>query len=47
MSWHVLTALGDALWRTEAGVDLPGGGDARSFVDEVQGRLEALGIATT
>ena len=46
MAWHVLTALGDALWRTEAGVELPGGGDARTYVDEVRGRLVALDITT-
>jgi aminoglycoside phosphotransferase (APT) family kinase protein len=44
MAWHVLTALGDALWRTEAGVELPGGGDARTSVDEVLDRLVELGI---
>jgi hypothetical protein len=30
MAWHILTVLGDALWRTEAGVELPGGGYAYS-----------------
>ena len=44
MAWHVLTALGDALWRTEAGVELPGGGDARTSVDDVRDRLEDLGM---
>jgi aminoglycoside phosphotransferase (APT) family kinase protein len=39
MAWHVLTHLGDALWRTEAGVDLPGGGDARSWVDDLGRRM--------
>lgn len=32
MAWHILTALGDALWRTEAGVALPGGGTATTYV---------------
>jgi aminoglycoside phosphotransferase (APT) family kinase protein len=45
MAWHILTVLGDALWRTEAGVALPGGGDACSYVDDVQRRLETLDIA--
>lgn len=45
MAWHILTVLGDALWRTEAGVELPGGGNARSYVDEVQDRLETFDIA--
>jgi aminoglycoside phosphotransferase (APT) family kinase protein len=42
MAWHVLTALGDALWRTEAGVELPGGGDARTSVDDVRDRFDDL-----
>ena len=46
MAWHVLTALGDALWRTEAGVDLPGGGDPCSYVDEVERRLSEVDIGT-
>jgi len=33
VAWHILTALGDALWRTEAGVALPGGGTATTYVD--------------
>ena len=32
MAWHVLSALGDALWRSEAGAELPGGGDASSYL---------------
>jgi aminoglycoside phosphotransferase (APT) family kinase protein len=44
MAWHVLTALGDALWRTEAGVELPGGGTASSWVDDVAMRLETLDL---
>ena len=36
MAWHVLTVLGDALWRTEAGVELPGpGGSAETWVDDL------------
>ncbi len=42
MAWHVLTALGDALWRTEAGVALPGGGTAATYVDELSIRLSSL-----
>lgn len=47
MAWHTLTVLGDALWRTEAGVGvgLPGGGNARSYVDDVQHRLTTLDIS--
>jgi aminoglycoside phosphotransferase (APT) family kinase protein len=40
--WQVLTHLGDALWRTEAGVDLPGGGDATTWVDDLERRLGSL-----
>lgn len=47
MAWHVLTVLGDALWRTEAGVDLPGGGDASSYVDELRQRLHEVGTSTS
>lgn len=37
--WQILTHLGDALWRTEAGVELPGGGDASTWVDDLERRL--------
>lgn len=43
MAWHVRTALGDALWRTEAGVALPGGGTASTWVDDVAHRMRSLG----
>ena len=42
MAWHVLTVLGDALWRTEANIGLPGGGDATSYVDDLDSRLGTL-----
>jgi aminoglycoside phosphotransferase (APT) family kinase protein len=42
MAWHVLTALGDAMWRTEAGVSLPGGGTATTYVDRLSQELAAL-----
>jgi len=42
MAWHVLTALGDAMWRTEAGVSLPGGGTATTYVDRLSRELAAL-----
>ena len=44
MAWNVLTVLGDALWRSEAGVALPDGGNATSWVDDLQRRLSALGL---
>ena len=45
MAWHVLTVLGDALWRTEADVELPGGGNASSWVDDLRRRLDDLDLA--
>ena len=42
MAWHILTALGDALWRTEAGVALPGGGTATTYVDRLNVMLSEL-----
>ena len=42
MAWHVLTALGDAMWRTEAGVALPGSGTATTYVDRLSLELAAL-----
>ncbi|HVF20829.1 MAG TPA: phosphotransferase [Mycobacteriales bacterium] len=44
MAWNVLTVLGDAMWRTEAGVELPGGGTAADWVDDLQARLAASGL---
>jgi aminoglycoside phosphotransferase (APT) family kinase protein len=44
MAWHVLTALGDALWRTEAGVALPGGGTATTYVDALNALLAKLDL---
>jgi hypothetical protein len=46
MALHLLNYLGDALWRTEAGIGLPEPGDSPSaYVDEAAGRLAALDIA--
>ena len=44
MGWNVLTVLGDALWRTEAGVALPGGGTVTGWVDDLEARLAVLGL---
>lgn len=44
MAWNVLTVLGDAMWRTEAEVELPGGGTAADWVDDLQARLLACGL---
>lgn len=43
MAWHIRTVLGDALWRTEAGVPLPGGGGtSSSWVEELDNRMRSL-----
>jgi hypothetical protein len=42
MAWHVRTVLGDALWRSEAGVTLPAGGTPSVWVDELGHRLAAF-----
>jgi aminoglycoside phosphotransferase (APT) family kinase protein len=39
LAWNVRTALGDALWRSEAGVALPGGGTPASYVDDLERKL--------
>jgi aminoglycoside phosphotransferase (APT) family kinase protein len=43
MAWHVRTALGDALWRSEAGVPLPAGCTPASYVDDIRRKFEELG----
>lgn len=42
LAWHVLTDLGDALWRTEQGVEVVDGPLARRF-DDLLIRLDAAG----
>jgi len=42
MAWHIRTALGDALWRSEAGVPLPGGGTPATYVDDIERKLRDL-----
>ena len=48
MALHLRTSLGDALWRTEAGMPLllprPGGGTPDDYVDELAARFALLGI---
>ena len=44
MAWHLRTALGDALWRSEAGVALPDGATPAVWVDELRQRLDALAL---
>jgi aminoglycoside phosphotransferase (APT) family kinase protein len=42
MAWHIRSALGDALWRNQAGVALPDGRTTAEWVDDLAGRLAAL-----
>jgi aminoglycoside phosphotransferase (APT) family kinase protein len=44
MAWHLRTALGDALWRSEAGVPLPDHRTPPAWVDDLARRFNALGI---
>jgi aminoglycoside phosphotransferase (APT) family kinase protein len=43
LAWHILTALGDALWRTELGVPLPGNLTPADYVEDITWRLAELG----
>ena len=47
MAWHIRTVLGDALWRSEAGVALPGGVDPSSWGDQLGQRMLATGTGST
>jgi aminoglycoside phosphotransferase (APT) family kinase protein len=42
MAWHMRTVLGDALWRSQAGVPLPGEGTPAHWVDDLCLRLGQL-----
>jgi aminoglycoside phosphotransferase (APT) family kinase protein len=43
LAWHIRTVLGDALWRSEAGVPLPGGGGTvDQWIVALQGRIARL-----
>ena len=41
-AWHIRTALGDALWRSEAAVPLPGGGTPATYVDDIELKLDLV-----
>jgi len=43
LAWHIRTALGDALWRSEAGIPLPDGGTPATYVDDIASKLEPCG----
>ena len=42
-AWTILSVLGDARWRTLAGIGLPDGGTPSQWVDDLARRLPALG----
>lgn len=44
MAWHLRTALGDALWRSEAGIPLPDHRAPAAWVDDLSERFIELGI---
>jgi fructose-1,6-bisphosphatase/inositol monophosphatase family enzyme/aminoglycoside phosphotransferase (APT) family kinase protein len=44
MAWSLRTVLGDALWRSIAGVPMPFGGKPDEWVDEMEDRLAAAGV---
>jgi aminoglycoside phosphotransferase (APT) family kinase protein len=44
MAFHLRTALGDALWRSEAGIPLPDHRTPPEWVDDLAARFGALGI---
>jgi aminoglycoside phosphotransferase (APT) family kinase protein len=44
MAWHVRTALGDVLWRTDAGIALADHRTPPEWVEDVAARFSALGI---
>jgi hypothetical protein len=46
MAWHLRTVLGDALWRTEAGVPLPDGRTAVQWVDDLEAPVRPV-VTTT
>ncbi|NIK57409.1 phosphotransferase family protein [Kribbella shirazensis] len=47
MAWHLRTALGDALWRSEADVPLPDHRTPIAWVDDLAARFSALDIEPT
>ena len=44
MAWHLRTALGDALWRSEAGIPLPDHRTPPEWVDDLAARFSLLAI---
>ncbi|MFG1990572.1 phosphotransferase family protein [Actinoplanes sp. NPDC048988] len=46
LAWHVRTVLGDARWRAEAQVTLPGGRTPEQWVDDLHARLTAPSLGS-
>ncbi len=44
MAWHVRTALGDVVWRTEAGIPLADHRTPPDWIDDLVARFQALGM---
>jgi aminoglycoside phosphotransferase (APT) family kinase protein len=44
MAWNLRTALGDVLWRSEAGLPLPDRRTVPEWIDDLAGRFSAFGI---
>jgi aminoglycoside phosphotransferase (APT) family kinase protein len=42
LAWHIRTVLGDALWRTEADVPLPGGGTVHEWLEGLRAVIADL-----
>jgi aminoglycoside phosphotransferase (APT) family kinase protein len=45
MAWHLRQALGDALWRSDAGLPLPDGRPPGAWVGDIAARFSDLGIS--
>jgi hypothetical protein len=44
MAWHVRHALGDVLWRTDAGIHLADHRTPPDWIDDLAARFAALGL---
>lgn len=44
MAWHVRTALGDVVWRTEAGIPLADHRTPPDWIGDLAARFRALGM---
>jgi hypothetical protein len=44
MAWHVRHALGDVLWRSQAGIPLADHRSPSAWVDDIAARLRGLNI---